>query len=153
MLHRYSSTSLLHSHHIVNMGAAGGWIDKNTLARVPKQVYSLRAWLIVIWASYCGGLHGFNTANINGIMSMKSFSSYYHLNHRPASEVANITGWVTSAMLLVRHLSFSLSPSIRTLTRCRDKQQESYSRVQSMNVLAASAPSRSPPFSISSEQS
>ena len=83
------------------MGAAGGWINREALAAVPSSVLNARIWLIAAWASYCGGLHGFNTANINGIMTMKPFIRDFGMKHMSKAESANITGWVTSAMLLV----------------------------------------------------
>ena len=89
------------------MGAAGGWLNKEQLASTPRKVLQKRIWLIAIWASYCGGLHGFNTANIGGIMTMKPFIKDFGLNKMSAAEKTNITGWVTSAMLLVSSLPMS----------------------------------------------
>ena len=98
------------------MGAAGGWLNKQALANAPPNVLNTRIWLIAIWASYCGGLHGFNTANINGIMTMKSFRRNFGLDEMSATSVTNITGWVTSAMLLVRgslnHVVVSIADSV-----------------------------------------
>lgn len=62
------------------MGAAGGWLNKEALASTPREVLHAKIWLIAIWASYCGGLHGFNTANIGGIMTMKEFIKDFGLN-------------------------------------------------------------------------
>lgn len=93
------------------MGAAGGWLNKEQLASTPSQVLHKKIWLIAIWASYCGGLHGFNTANIGGIMTMKPFIKDFGLNKMTAAEKTNITGWITSAMLLVRYTPTLLTAS------------------------------------------
>ena len=87
------------------MGVAGGWIDKTLLASTPKEALHWKIWLIAIWASYCGGLHGFNTANISGVMSMKPFLRDFHFNHLSKSALANVNGWAVSSMLLVSHCS------------------------------------------------
>ena len=83
------------------MGAAGGWINKEALASVPPSILGARIWLTAIWASYCGALHGFNSANINGIMNMKAFKEDFGIDEMDTVEASNTTGWVTSAMLLV----------------------------------------------------
>lgn len=87
---------------LLKMGAAGEWIKKEALASVPAPVLSTRIRLIAIWASYCGALHGFNSANINGIMSMKPFKRDFGIIEMSSEKASNTTGWVTSAMLLVR---------------------------------------------------
>ncbi|KAG9943815.1 general substrate transporter, partial [Aureobasidium melanogenum] len=97
------------------MGAAGGWLNKEQLASTPSQVLHKKIWLIAIWASYCGGLHGFNTANIGGIMTMKPFIKDFGLNKMTAAEKTNITGWITSAMLLGQLFGVMLSGPVNEL--------------------------------------
>ncbi|KAL1857006.1 hypothetical protein VTK73DRAFT_8154 [Phialemonium thermophilum] len=83
------------------MGGAAGGIDLAALKQTPDPVKrSWCIWLSVIWASYCGGLHGFNTSNISGIMSLTPFKEDFGFNHMSASAVSNLQGWVVSAMLL-----------------------------------------------------
>ena len=110
------------------MGAAGGWLNKQALANVPPNVLNTRIWLIAIWASYCGGLHGFNTANINGIMTMKSFRRDFGLDEMSATSVTNITGWVTSAMLLVRDTLNPFVALIADSVSCRANSAASSSQ-------------------------
>ncbi|KAL4954724.1 general substrate transporter [Aspergillus filifer] len=55
------------------MPAAGGGFNRSALQGIPKAAYGPYIWLAAIWASYCGGLHGFNTANISGAMSLDPF--------------------------------------------------------------------------------
>lgn len=55
------------------MGADGGGWSNAAIKQVPVPARRAYVWLAVIWASYCGGLHGFNTANISGTMSLKPF--------------------------------------------------------------------------------
>jgi MFS transporter, SP family, sugar:H+ symporter len=83
------------------MGAAGGGINKAELARTPREVLWWKIWLAAIWASFCGGLHGFNTSNISGIMSMPAFMRDFGFKSLSNSQLANTEGWVVSAMLLV----------------------------------------------------
>jgi SP family sugar:H+ symporter-like MFS transporter len=83
------------------MGVAGGGINKAELARTPKEVLWWRIWLTAIWASFCGGLHGFNTSNISGIMGMSAFLRDFGFRSLSKSQLANTEGWVVSAMLLV----------------------------------------------------
>ena len=84
------------------MGAAGGWINKEALATTPKEVLRGYIWLVAIWASSCGGLHGVNTSNISGIMSMKPFEKDFGFDRMSDAQVTNSDGWAVSSMLLVR---------------------------------------------------
>ncbi|KAK0650931.1 putative quinate permease [Lasiodiplodia hormozganensis] len=82
------------------MGAAGGWVSKDALATTPKEVLRFRIWITVLWASCCGGLHGVNTANISGIMSMKPFKEDFGTADMTTDQVTNWSGWAVSSMLL-----------------------------------------------------
>lgn len=116
------------------MGAAGGWVSKEALATTPKEVLRMRIWITALWASCCGGLHGVNTANISGIMSMSPFKKAFGFNDMSATEVTNWTGWAVSSMLLVR-ISLSISPRM-TLIVDRDNLLEFSFLVPSANVTA-----------------
>jgi hypothetical protein len=83
------------------MPAAGGGIDRSAFQKVPKPARGLYIWLAVIWASYCGGLHGFNTANISGAMSLDPFVRDFSWTNLSASQVSDNKGWAVSSMLLV----------------------------------------------------
>lgn len=83
------------------MGAAGGWVSKDAFATTPKEVLRFRIWLTALWASCCGGLHGANTANISGIMSMVPFKKDFGLDDMTTAQVTNWSGWAVSSMLLV----------------------------------------------------
>lgn len=83
------------------MGATGGGISKNAFKQVPPEAQRLYTWLAVIWASYCGGLHGFNTANISGVMSLVPFERDFGWDKLSDLKVSNYSGWVVSSMLLV----------------------------------------------------
>jgi hypothetical protein len=83
------------------MGAAGGGWSNEAIRKVPAPAKRAYIWLAVIWASYCGGLHGFNTANISGTMSLKPFKRDFGWTDLPVLVVSNYSGWVVSSMLLV----------------------------------------------------
>ncbi|CAG8400618.1 unnamed protein product [Penicillium salamii] len=82
------------------MGAAGGGWSNEAIKRVPLPARGIYIWLAAIWASYSGGLHGFNTANISGTMSLKPFVRDFGWGDLSDSAVSNYEGWVVSSMLL-----------------------------------------------------
>ncbi|KAI9040571.1 sugar porter family MFS transporter [Aspergillus affinis] len=82
------------------MGAGGGGWSNEAIKRVPPQARGVYIWLAVIWASYCGGLHGFNTANISGTMSLKPFIRDFGWTELSKATVSDYSGWVVSSMLL-----------------------------------------------------
>ncbi|CAG8099031.1 unnamed protein product [Penicillium salamii] len=82
------------------MGAAGGGWSNEAIKRVPLPARGIYIWLAAIWASYSGGLHGFNTANISGTMSLKPFVRDFGWGDLSDSTVSNYEGWVVSSMLL-----------------------------------------------------
>ncbi|KAL4926354.1 sugar porter family MFS transporter [Aspergillus undulatus] len=82
------------------MPAAGGGIDRNALQKLPKAAFGPYIWSAAIWASYCGGLHGFNTANISGAMSLDPFVRDFGWTHLSDAQVSNNSGWTVSSMLL-----------------------------------------------------
>ena len=93
------------------MPAAGGGFNRSALQGIPKSAYGPYIWLAAIWASYCGGLHGFNTANISGAMSLDPFVRDFGWTNLSDSQVSNNSGWAVSSMLLVSGL-VRLAPSI-----------------------------------------
>ncbi|PYH93224.1 sugar transporter [Aspergillus ellipticus CBS 707.79] len=82
------------------MGATGGGFSKDALSKVPRAARGPYIWLAAIWASYCGGLHGFNTANISGAMQMKQWDMDFGWSKLSSTTVSNYEGWVVSSMLL-----------------------------------------------------
>ncbi|QMW38848.1 hypothetical protein G4B11_002084 [Aspergillus flavus] len=82
------------------MGAAGGGFSRDAVKQIPAEAKRLYIWLSVIWASYCGGLHGFNTSNISGAMSLDPFVRDFHWTDLSDAEVSNNSGWAVSSMLL-----------------------------------------------------
>ncbi|KAK9860813.1 hypothetical protein MYU51_006105 [Penicillium brevicompactum] len=82
------------------MGAAGGGWSNEAIKRVPPPAKRMYIWLAAIWASYSGGLHGFNTANISGTMSLKPFVRDFGWGDLSDATVSNYEGWVVSSMLL-----------------------------------------------------
>ncbi|GMG54198.1 unnamed protein product [Aspergillus oryzae var. brunneus] len=88
-----------------DMGAAGGGFSRDAVKQIPAEAKRLYIWLSVIWASYCGGLHGFNTSNISGAMSLDPFVRDFHWTDLSDAEVSNNSGWAVSSMLLVCSLS------------------------------------------------
>ncbi|KAL4738797.1 hypothetical protein BDV11DRAFT_205644 [Aspergillus similis] len=82
------------------MPAAGGGFNRNALHNVPKVARGPYIWLAAIWASYCGGLHGFNTANISGAMSLDPFVRDFGWTHLTDAQISNNSGWAVSSMLL-----------------------------------------------------
>lgn len=104
------------------MGAAGGWVSKEALATTPKEVLRFRIWITALWASCCGGLHGVNTANISGIMSMKPFKKDFGLDEMTSSQVTDWSGWAVSSMLLVSLKS--PTKGVAQLSMSRDNSPE-----------------------------
>ncbi|KAL4874348.1 sugar transporter [Aspergillus karnatakaensis] len=82
------------------MPAAGGGFDRSAMQKVPKAAKGTYIWLAVIWASYCGGLHGFNTANISGAMSLDPFVRDFGWTNLSDDQISNNSGWAVSSMLL-----------------------------------------------------
>ncbi|KAK5790226.1 hypothetical protein VI817_007513 [Penicillium citrinum] len=91
------------------MGAAGGGWSNAAIKQVPAPARRAYAWLAVIWASYCGGLHGFNTANISGTMSLLPFKRDFGWTDLSSTTVSDYSGWVVSSMLLGQILGVLLS--------------------------------------------
>lgn len=83
------------------MGASGGGLSKDALRRVPVEARKPYIWLATIWASYCGGLHGFNTSNISGVMKLDPFIKEFGWTNISDDEESNYSGWVVSSMILV----------------------------------------------------
>lgn len=83
------------------MGAAAGGWSNQAIKHVPAPARRAYVWLAVIWASYCGGLHGFNTANISGTMSLEPFKRDFGWINLPSEQISNYSGWVVSSMILV----------------------------------------------------
>ncbi|KAL2831275.1 general substrate transporter [Aspergillus pseudoustus] len=94
------------------MGATGGGVSKQALSRVPGPVKGPVIWLTAIWASYCGSLHGFNTSNIAGVMSMPTFTREFGWNELSSGTISNYKGWVTSSMLLGQTVGILLASPI-----------------------------------------
>ncbi|KAJ6028860.1 hypothetical protein N7540_004436 [Penicillium herquei] len=91
------------------MPAAGGGWSNEAIKNVPAPARRAYVWFAVIWASYCGGLHGFNTANISGTMSLKPFIRDFGWTDLSSGEVSNYSGWVVSSMLLGQILGVLIS--------------------------------------------
>ncbi|RFU28110.1 hypothetical protein B7463_g8222, partial [Scytalidium lignicola] len=91
------------------MGAAGGGFNAAAFKAVPREALRWNIWLAVIWGSYCGGLHGFNTANISGAMSLKPFVRDFGFDKLTKAEVSDRQGWVVSCMLLGQLVGVILS--------------------------------------------
>lgn len=51
-------------------GALGSLINKKALENTPKEVFNLYVFFIAFILSLSGGLHGANTSNISGILSV-----------------------------------------------------------------------------------
>ncbi|WWC63043.1 uncharacterized protein I303_105642 [Kwoniella dejecticola CBS 10117] len=81
-------------------GVIGSLINRKALADSPKQIFNPFVFLFAAVLSMSGGLHGANTSNISGILAMKNFISTFGLGHLSASEKSNISGWVTSVIVL-----------------------------------------------------
>ncbi|KAH6951260.1 putative hexose transport-related protein [Ilyonectria sp. MPI-CAGE-AT-0026] len=75
-------------------------IDRSAYAETPKEINS---WKIVFYCailSFSGALHGFNTANISGVLAMKTFKHHYELDTLSENALADWTGWITSILIL-----------------------------------------------------
>jgi hypothetical protein len=136
------------------MPAAGGGIDRSALQKVPKAACGPYIWLAAIWASYCGGLHGFNTANISGAMGLDPFVRDFGWTNLSEEQVSNNSGWAVSSMLLVSdHRPLLLLDSPDPISLSRAKLPVLSCQVLSLNVEAASQLSLPVPSSTPSELS
>ncbi|KAL0247306.1 hypothetical protein I308_104342 [Cryptococcus tetragattii IND107] len=81
-------------------GALGSLINKKALENTPKEVFNLYVFFIAFILSLSGGLHGANTSNISGILSMPDFIATFNMKHYSASAASNIKGWTTSVIVL-----------------------------------------------------
>ncbi|KAF0318848.1 solute carrier family 2 [Colletotrichum asianum] len=93
-------------------------IDRKVYEQTPKEVIS---WKIVAYCtilSFTGALHGFNTANISGVLAMKPFKSHFNLQDMNTADLANWNGWITSVLILGSCLgSLTCAPFIGRLGR------------------------------------
>ncbi|OCF31430.1 hypothetical protein I316_06832 [Kwoniella heveanensis BCC8398] len=81
-------------------GAVGGLVNKKLMANTPKEVINWRLFAMALILSFAGGLHGYNTANISGVLSMTDFVKTFGFEHYTTTELANIKGWITSVLVL-----------------------------------------------------
>ncbi|KAF4910773.1 Quinate permease [Colletotrichum viniferum] len=93
-------------------------IDRKVYEQTPKEVIS---WKIVAYCtilSITGALHGFNTANISGVLAMKPFKSHFDFQDMNTADLANWNGWITSVLILGSCLgSLTCAPFIERLGR------------------------------------
>ncbi|KAH8879049.1 putative transporter [Thozetella sp. PMI_491] len=75
-------------------------VDSKTAAETPKGVISLKIVLFCALLSFSGALHGFNTANISGVLAMPTFAKKFGLDQMDSSAVADWSGWITSMLIL-----------------------------------------------------
>ncbi|KAF7547239.1 hypothetical protein G7Z17_g7874 [Cylindrodendrum hubeiense] len=75
-------------------------INKSVLKETPKEVVSWKILAYCIILSFSGALHGFNTANISGVLAMSTFQLHFGLNDMSTSTLADWTGWITSVLIL-----------------------------------------------------
>src|SRR5699024_2130581 len=83
------------------MGASGGGLSKDALRKVPAEARKLYIWLATIWASDCGGLYGFNTSNISGVMKVDPFIKEFGWANISDDKESDYSGWAVSSMILV----------------------------------------------------
>ncbi|OCF31073.1 solute carrier family 2 [Kwoniella heveanensis BCC8398] len=81
-------------------GAIGSLINKKALADSPKEIFNPFVFLLAFVLSFSGGLHGANTSNISGILAMKDFIKTFGLSGYSAAAKSNISGWITSVIVL-----------------------------------------------------
>ncbi|CEJ61434.1 hypothetical protein PMG11_09969 [Penicillium brasilianum] len=75
-------------------------IDRKLAATVPREVVSWKIFLYGAILSMSGCLHGVNTANISGILSLTPFEKAFGFDQKSKTEVSNLKGWITSCILL-----------------------------------------------------
>ncbi|WWC93843.1 hypothetical protein V866_000679 [Kwoniella sp. B9012] len=81
-------------------GAIGSLINRKALADSPKEIFNPFVFLFAAVLSMSGGLHGANTSNISGILAMKDFIKTFELSSLSTSAKSNISGWITSVIVL-----------------------------------------------------
>ncbi|KAM0756202.1 putative hexose transport-related protein [Meredithblackwellia eburnea MCA 4105] len=81
-------------------GFSGALINKQALSTTPKEVLNWYLYFCAFIITTSGGLHGYNSSNISGILKMTDFIHGFHLKKYSTADYANITGWVTSSIVI-----------------------------------------------------
>lgn len=83
---------------------AGGtsiWVSKDAKTD-PKEIFNGRLLYLIISVSWAGCLYGFDTGNIGGILTLKSFENAFGLGELSQKDLDNRSvschdeGWYTS---------------------------------------------------------
>ncbi|KAI5476043.1 solute carrier family 2 [Pseudohyphozyma bogoriensis] len=77
-------------------GGMGSLLNKEALKTTPPEALNWYLYFCSWIICTSGGLHGYNSSNISGILAMADFKKSFDLGKYTSTEKANITGWVTS---------------------------------------------------------
>ncbi|KAF7536546.1 hypothetical protein G7054_g4442 [Neopestalotiopsis clavispora] len=91
-------------------------INQDLYRTTPKEVVSWRVISYAAALSFSGALHGFNTANISGVLAMSSFKKHFGLSSLSTESSANWTGWITSILILGSMTGSILAPFLMDRT-------------------------------------
>ncbi|ORY81812.1 putative hexose transport-related protein [Leucosporidium creatinivorum] len=81
-------------------GISGSLINRAALQNTPKEVLSWYIYFAGMIIATSGGLHGYNSSNMSGILKMHDFKESFNLASYSTTAYANLTGWVTSIIVL-----------------------------------------------------
>ncbi|GAA5916536.1 hypothetical protein JCM6882_003575 [Rhodosporidiobolus microsporus] len=81
-------------------GMGGALINRKALATTPSEVLNWYLYFAAAIIATSGGLHGYNSSNISGILKMHDFKESFDLNSYSKSAYADLSGWVTSIIVL-----------------------------------------------------
>ncbi|KAI5478080.1 putative Hexose transport-related protein [Pseudohyphozyma bogoriensis] len=96
----FSPHSYDYSSSIMAGGSMGALLNKDALKSTPPQVLNFYLFFCSWIISTSGALHGYNSANISGILAMTDFKESFHLDGYSTDALANIKGWATSVIVL-----------------------------------------------------
>ncbi|GAA6006194.1 sugar porter family MFS transporter [Rhodotorula paludigena] len=82
-------------------GGGGGFINKSAMKDTPREVYAnWYIYFVGITVAFSGGLHGFNSSNISGILKMHDVKESFDLAQYSSTAYSDLSGWLTSIIVL-----------------------------------------------------
>ncbi|KAI8245749.1 putative quinate permease [Colletotrichum sp. SAR 10_99] len=75
-------------------------IDKKIYEQTPKEAISWKILCYAIILSFSGSAHGFNTANISGVLAFSPFKKHFELSGMSEESLADWKAWITSMLIL-----------------------------------------------------
>ncbi|KAF4909073.1 putative quinate permease [Colletotrichum viniferum] len=75
-------------------------IDQKIYEQTPREAISWKILCYAIILSFSGSAHGFNTANISGVLASSPFKKHFELSGMSEESLADWKAWITSMLIL-----------------------------------------------------